>query len=148
MHQVIVDGLEEYLSGNPNGDFRRHLAGCEDCRREVLQFEEVSALFRIFEPAAEPEPAPGFAARVINSVVQRPAFSFWNIFSFDPALFRRVAFASLLLLAGLGGLLVSQESSYSVTNSPERLMVSDQMDDATPSTHRDRMLVTLVSYQP
>ena len=147
MHQVIVDGLEDYLSGNPGRDFQKHLAACPDCRRELVPFEESSELFRVLEPRQELEPLAGFAARVMNRVAAQSPGSFWNVFSFEPALFRRVAFASLLVLAVLGGVLVTQESSYVANTGPERLMSAETMNDGPPAVHRNRMLVRLTSYR-
>jgi hypothetical protein len=146
MHQVIVDGLEEYLSGNPSRDFQNHLAACQNCRSELVPFEDFSELFRVLTPSSDMEPVSGFAARVMNRVVRQPAVSFWNLLSFETALFRRVAFASLLLLAGLGSILVTQESSYVATSGPERLMTSESLNDGPPAVHRNRMLVRLTSY--
>jgi hypothetical protein len=146
MHQVIVDGLEDYLSGNPNRDFRSHLTACEECRLEVLQYEAVSSLFVPLRPDEAIEPAPGFANRVITRLVDQQQPSFWSMFSFEPALARRVAFASLLLLAVLGSFLISQESSYQMT-APEHL-ITQAADEDGPSASRDHMLVTLTSYQP
>jgi anti-sigma factor RsiW len=147
MHQVIVDGLEDYLSGNPSREFEKHLAACPDCRRELVPFEECSELFRVLGPCHEVKPAAGFAARVMNRVAEPPASSFWNVFSFEPAFFRRVAFASLVLLAALGGILVTQESSYVANSGPERLISAETMSDGPPAAHRERMLVRLASYR-
>lgn len=147
MHQVIVDGLEDYLSGKPSRDFEKHLAACPDCRRELVPFEDCSELFRLLEPCHEIGPVAGFAARVMSRIANQSAGSFWSVFSFEPALFRRVAFASLLLLAALGGILVTQESSYVANSRPERLMSAETMSDGPPAVHRDRMLVRLASYR-
>ena len=147
MHQVIVDGLEDYLSGNPSRDVQTHLAVCPDCRRELLPFEDSSELFRVLEPSDSLEPLTGFSTRVMNRVAGQASGSFWNVFSFEPVLFRRVAFASLLLLATLGGILVTQESSYVVSSGPERLMSADTLADGPAAMHRNRMLVRLTSYR-
>jgi hypothetical protein len=147
MHQVIVDGLEDYLSGNPGRDFRTHLAACEDCKREVLKFAELSESFRVFEPMAAAEPLAGFATRVMSRVAEQQTASLWSIFSLEPAFIRQIAFASLLLLAALGGFLVSQDNALPISG-PERLMVSESVEEGAPAAHRDRMLVRLTSYQP
>jgi len=147
MHQVTVDGLEDYLSGSPSRDFRTHLSACEQCRREVLKFAELSDSLRVLEPITAAEPMQGFANRVMSRVAEQQTASLWSIFSLQPVFLRQVAFASLLLLAALGGFLVSQERT--VPSGPERLiMASESSDEAAPAAHRDRMLVRLTSYQP
>jgi anti-sigma factor RsiW len=147
MHQVIVESLEEYLTGTlapaARRDFEAHLETCHDCRREVHGMTEVSGLFASLRSSAALEPPPGFYARLMADVGNRRAASFWSTFSLDAAFGRRVVFASLLTLAVLGSVLVSRETSYSPgPASPESVMAADQ------DTNRDAMLVTLTSYEP
>ena len=72
----------------------------------------------------------------------------WGLFSPGAAFFRRVAFASLLLLAGLGSFLVSRESSFvAVPMRRPRSSRSTMPSRRTPkAADRDRMLVTLATY--
>src|ERR1041384_7436191 len=110
MHQVIVESLEEYLSGilTPvaQREFDAHLEICQECRREVNGMLEMSGLFETLRPPAELAVPAGFYARVIAQVSRPQAPSFWSLFSLDAAFGRRVVFASLLTLAVLGGFLV------------------------------------------
>jgi anti-sigma factor RsiW len=148
MHAVISDDLEDYLSGHlpPSAlrCFQAHLETCSECRREVVEIQEVTALVAILKPAGTVVPSPSFAARVMQNVAGAAIPSFWSIFG-DFAFGRRVVFASLLTLAVLGTILVSRESAYMPTGtSPEAVMASGS--ENSPSA--DRMLVTLASYEP
>jgi len=105
MHKPIQDGLEEYLSGKADGGrleaFHRHLAGCDDCRRELTALESHAQLLRGLRPRTSYDPAPGFYARVIDRIEAQGADSFWSIFM-EPAFGKRLVLASLALLALLG----------------------------------------------
>jgi anti-sigma factor RsiW len=145
MHQVIVDGLENYFTGTATREFQAHLTSCVECRAEVLQMREISRLFDDFKPVEEIAPGPDFAARVMAQAgIQREA-SWWSVFSLEPAFTRRIAFASLVLLAVMGTYLSSQDVPHSVAGAPESVMM---VDEPARETDRDRMLVTLTSYQP
>jgi anti-sigma factor RsiW len=144
MHQVIVDGLENYFSGTATREFQAHLKSCVECRAEVLQMHEISRLFDDFRPVEEIAPGPGFSARVVAQAGVRRQVSWWSVFSLEPAFTRGIAFASLVLLAVMGTYLASQEVQYPVAGAPEYVMG----DQSAPPTDRDRMLVTLTSYQP
>jgi anti-sigma factor RsiW len=154
MHRIIEDGLEDYLVGRNGRDFDVHLAQCPPCRLEVAEFESVSALFReLLTPAslldASLEPSPGFYARLSSGLEARKASSPWNLFSIDLAFGRRIAFASLMTLALVGGYLVSRESDISPElQGPEAIIAAH--DVSTPhdvTVDRDRMMVTLASYE-
>jgi anti-sigma factor RsiW len=156
MHPVILESLEEYLAGALTpGDQRvveAHLKSCDDCRQQVQGMQEVSDLLLTLRPNENLAPNPGFAARVLARVwEQQPAPSVWGFLSLDAAFGRRVVFASLLTLAVLGGFLVSRETAYS-PGSPnfEAIMATDQGSPAPNDglIDRDRMLVTLASYEP
>ena len=146
MHQVIVDSLEEYLSGiltpAAQREFDAHLEKCAECQREVNGMLDVSGMFETLRAPAEVAVPAGFYARVVAQVNRTQTPSFWSLFSLDAAFGRRVVFASLLTLAVLGSFLVSRETGYSPgPASPETVM-------AEHATDRDRMLVTLTSYEP
>ena len=146
MHQVIVESLEEYLSGvltpAEQREFDAHLEICVECRREVNGMMDVSSLFETLRAPVDTAVPANFYARVVAQLNQAQAPSFWSLFSLDAAFGRRVAFASLLTLAILGSFLVSRETGYSPgPSSPEVVM-------AGHSTDRDAMLVTLASYEP
>ena len=153
MHPVIVESLEEYMSGSllPAAlrEFETHLQTCPACREEVQGMREISVLFTTLRPAGECAPPAGFAARVMQQVTAEPAPSFWSLLSLDPGFGRRVVFASLLTLAVLGSYLVSRETGYTPGPSPEAIMAGDQ-SPVPPGAQNDRdmMLVTLTSYEP
>lgn len=147
MHAVIIDELEEYLSGSlpPSAlnRFQAHLETCGVCRREVDEIRNASQWLAVLKPAGEIEPPPAFVAQVVQNVGERPVPSFWSPFG-DFAFGRRVVFASLLTLAVLGTVLVSREEAYSPEPStPEAVMAVDR-----GSPNADQMLVTLTSYEP
>lgn len=147
MHEVIQNELESYLSGTASGRFRAHLDECGECGREVRAMRECSGLFSAFRSEDAPEPAPGFYVLVKNSLeAARP--SFWDIFSIDPGFARRIAFSSLMLLAVLGGFLVSREATYTpIASSPEAILAHDSSVAHESGADRDRMLVTLAAYK-
>jgi anti-sigma factor RsiW len=147
MHAVIIEDLEEYLSGilpPPALDrFQAHLDTCVGCRGEVERMQQASSLLASLKIDEPVEPGPGFAAQVMQAVAAGPAPSYWSIFG-DFAFGRQVAFASLLTLAVLGTVLVSREESYEpAPPTPEAVMAAD-----TGSPNADQMLVTLANYEP
>ncbi|MDQ6665127.1 MAG: hypothetical protein M3Z23_12115 [Acidobacteriota bacterium] len=156
MHRVIENELEDYLAGSPDCTasraFHAHLAECAGCRAEVVEMQEVSGLFSSLRSDlrsdAPVEIAPGFHYRVTQLIESRRNESFWNVFSFDPGLARRVVFSSLLTLAVLGSYLVSRESGYPAPQSPSVIMA--QHDTSMPhddSNDRGQILVTLASFE-
>lgn len=153
MHPVIIENLEDFLSGMllPAGlrEFEAHLQGCPACREEVRGMQEVSGFFAALRPEDAFAPPPGFTARLMAQVAREPAPSFWSLFSLEAGFGRKVVFASLLTLAVLGSYLVSRETDYSPAPSPEAIMAGDQNPafEGSP-VNRDRMLVTLTSYEP
>jgi anti-sigma factor RsiW len=147
MHAVIINDLEQYLSGHlpPSAldRFQAHLATCGECRREVDEFQESTRLLASLKPAEAVDPPPSFVPQVMRTVAERLAPSFWSAFG-DFAFGRRVVFASLLTLAVLGTVLVSREEAYAPNpTTPEAVMA-----DAAGSPNADQMLATLASYEP
>jgi hypothetical protein len=158
MHDIVIDELENHLSGggvykNASRAFYAHLDVCADCRSEVAQVDDLSTLLREmrFDPgtAAQPAPQPslGFYNRVRYQILEKQQKEAWGIFSPGAAFFRRVAFASLLLLAGLGSFLVTRESSFSGTDAASIMAQHDPVAAHTEKSDRDRMLVTLATYR-
>lgn len=154
MHRIIEEGLEDYLVGRTLREFATHLAQCSPCRAEVAEFQAVSLLFResLAFPEAQPDvavPSPGFYARLSGELETRKAASPWNFFSLNAAFGRRVVFASLMTLAGVGGYLVSRESNVAPElQGPEAIMASHDVEAPHDATvERDRMMVTLASYE-
>ena len=147
MHAVIINDLEEYLSGDlpPSAldRFQAHLETCGKCRREVEEIQESGGLLASLKPAGGVDPHPSFVAQVMQTVAEQTAPSFWTAFG-DFAFGRRVVFASLLTLAVLGTVLVSREAAYAPNpTTPEAVMA-----DAAGSPNAGQMLVTLASYEP
>jgi predicted anti-sigma-YlaC factor YlaD len=156
MHDIVVDELETHLSGrgaykNASRDFYAHLDDCADCRAEVAAMDDLSLLLGELrlnpEQATLPQPSLGFYNRVRYRIVEKQQREAWGLFSPGAAFFRRVAFASLLLLAGLGSFLVSRESSFSGTDAASIMAQHDPVAAHSESSDRDRMLVTLATYR-
>ena len=152
MHAVVVDSLEEYLSGTLEPADERiigqHLSTCQLCRDEIRAMQDVSELFVSFQSNEVVEPSPLFYASVMRQASQRETPSFASFFSMDLAFGRRLVFACLLIVAVMGGFLVSRESGYSSgpsVPSPEAVMAQDSETefDSAPAHHN--MLVTLTA---
>lgn len=147
MHAVIINDLEQYLSGHlpPSAldRFQAHLALCGECRQEVDEVRESAGLLEVLKPSGEIDPPPYFVAELMQGVGELPAPSFWSALG-DFAFARRVVFAGLMTLAVLGTVLVSREESYAPSpTTPEAVMA-----DAAGSPNADQMLVTLANYEP
>jgi anti-sigma factor RsiW len=153
MHAVVMESLEEYLSGSlkpaAHRDIEAHLNSCAACREEVAGMQEISALFRELTPQQVMEPSPGFYNRVMRQVGGRKAApAFASLFSLDLAFGRRVVFASLLVLAALGGYLVSHESEFPGGPSPELVMAQQDSPSFDAAPAHEAMLATMTSYEP
>jgi len=156
MHQTIQDGLEDFLAGTAGSVERvrieSHLRDCAECRQEVTQMREMSNLFVSLRSPDPPAPSPGFYARVSGLIEkQQQPESFWAAF-LEPVFGRRLAFASLLLLATLGTVLMSRETEeYASGPSPEMILAVERdaplMESAPPLMDRDQMLFTLASHK-
>jgi anti-sigma factor RsiW len=152
MHAAVMESLEEYLSGSLNSVARQrveaHLDQCEICREEIAAMEDVSGLFESLDSDEAIEPAPGFYARLMQRVDERkPAPSLANLFAFDLAIGRRLAFACLLTLAVMGTYLVSRETGYSASPSAETIMAQQDSPSFDSVPGHDAMLLTLTAYE-
>jgi hypothetical protein len=159
MHDIVVDELETHLSGGgvykkASRAFYAHLDACADCRTEVAGMDDLSSLLRELRlnpeenaAATLPQPSLGFYNRVRYRIVEKQQKEAWGLFSPGASFFRRVAFASLLLLAGLGSFLVTRESSFSGTDAASIMAQHDPVAAHSESSDRDRMLVTLATYR-
>jgi anti-sigma factor RsiW len=158
MHAVVMDNLEEYLSGTLTpGTLRNvetHLNTCRQCRNEVASFQDLSRefaqAFALNGSATDTfAPAPGFYARVMRRVGGRHAVpSFAGLFALDFSFGRRLVFASLLTLAVLGTYLVSREVEYPTGLSPDAVMAQQDSPSFDSAPAQDNMLATLASYEP
>jgi len=153
-HGVIEQGMEAHLSGSAGPEFYAHLDECPECRAEVESMEKVSEVLHALRSLPDcPEPVPGFYIRVAAGIEQQNRGRAWGLFSLSPAFFQRVAFASLLLIAGLGSFLVSRESTAGETDAVA-LIAQLPADTAANSAARqesaepksDRLLIALVNY--
>jgi anti-sigma factor RsiW len=160
MHDVVTNELESYLSGDLDGSgaaVRSHLAECEECRRELGEIESISAAIRELraDPIAVPAPPLGFYNRVANRIVESQYREAWGLFSPGVAFFRKIAFASLLMLAGLGGFLATRtasshasEAAPLASRNPVQIMADhDPTVVHEDGADRDRMMVTLATYR-
>jgi len=155
MHRIIQEGLEDYLTGRVRRDFELHLEQCVPCRAELEEIGSVSQVFHeAFDaPPAEFEPSAGFYARLSSTIETRKPVSPWTFFSIDAVFGRRVAFASLMALAVAGGFLISHESDATVDlQGPEAIIAQQDPAALDPASqdatvNRDRMMVTLASYE-
>ena len=160
MHDIVVDELERHLSGggvykNASRAFYAHLDVCAGCRAEVAEMDDLSTLLRELrwddaqsaaESAALPQPSPGFYNQIRYRILEKQQKGAWGLFSPEAAFFRRIAFASLLLLAGLGSFLVTRESSFSGMDAAAIMAQHDPAAVHTEASDRDRMLVTLATW--
>ena len=153
MHGVVMESLEEYLSGTlmPAAlqAVEAHLSSCQTCRHEVAGMQEVSECFDVFRVAESVAPPPAFYAKVMREVGQRQAVpSFAGFFALDFAFGRRLVFASLLTLAALGSYLVTYESGYPGGLSPETVMAQQDNPAYENARGQENMLATLTNYEP
>ena len=154
MHPVVLDSLEEFLSGALEPVKRRqieaHLLACSSCREEIQVMQEVSQLFGSLRSDEVFEPSPSFYVGVMQQVEsQKAGPSFSNLFSLDFAFARRLVFASLMTLAVLGSYLVTHEADFTGGShgvSPEALMAQQEVPAFTSGPAQDNMLVTLTAY--
>ena len=152
MHDLVVNELEEHLAGTASMEFHAHLAACPACRTEVESIAQVSQLLAELRSDTETAPSPYFYTRVAASIVEHQNTDHWGLLAPGAAFFRRVAFASLVVLACLGSYLVMREgdvSGMSVTRGTDAAAViaqHDVTDDHAASSDRNLMLVTLASY--
>ena len=151
MHAAVLDRLEEYLSGtlNPAARLRieAHLNSCEACREELQSMRELSDCLAFLRPEETVTPSPGFYAGIVHQLQRQPAPTFTSLFSWQSAFGRRMAFASLLMLAILGSYLWTRESVYPVGPTPERVMAQQESPTFDSRPAQDNMLVTLTVYE-
>ena len=111
------------------------------------EMQDVSSLFASLRHEDEWEPSPGFYAGVVRQVEQQVRPSFAGLFSLDFALGRRLAFASLVMLAIMGSYLITRETSYSAGPSPETIMAEQNAPNFDSGPGHDKMLVTMTAYE-
>jgi anti-sigma factor RsiW len=150
MHEIVMEEFERHLNGKGSQAFHDHLDSCPGCRAEVAAMTGLSTLLREMHADSDEGaalPPLGFYNRLTDRIVEEQRKSFWGLFSPDAAFFRRVAFASLLLLAGMGSFLISRESSQGGTDAAAIMAQHDVTSVHAESADRDRLLVTLATYR-
>jgi len=155
MHQTIQDGLEDFLAGTAAKVERvrieSHLRECAECRQEIETMREMSELFVSLRSPDPPVPSPSFYASVNNLIEMQQPKSLWEVF-LEPVFGKRLALASLLVLATLGTVLMSRETEeYAGAPSPEMILAVERdaplVESAPPLIDRDQMLFTLASHK-
>ena len=152
MHDEILNELEGYLSGDPvSGSFTRHLQVCPPCAREVSEMEQISLSLhslRIEETEAV-TPSLGFYAKVSRTIEAEQRSPLWGVFAPDLQFFRKVAFASLMLLAVLGSYLVSRESDLADPQAAVQATLTEHNSSVPHESPADRqhILVTLAAFE-
>jgi len=148
MHAIVRNELENHFAGDAPRSFYDHLDACSECRAEVSVMEEFCRALRELksETLGAPEPPAGFYLRVERGIIDRQKNEAWGLFSPGAAFFRRIAFASLLVLASLGSFLVTHESSADGADAASIMAQQDSSAAHSDVADRDRILVTLASY--
>ncbi len=167
MHAVVMEGLEDYLSGSLERAEERaieaHLAVCKACREDLRDIQSVSRLFGTFRPTtAVPgsisvtgavaeealAPSPSFYARVMQEVeTRKSAPSFSSFFALDFTFGRRLVLSSLLTLVVVGGFLVSRETGYAGGPAPDSILAQQDVPGFDSAPASPSMLATLTSYE-
>lgn len=149
MHAVIERELEDYLGGSASREFESHLAQCATCRAEVGRMRQVSVLLSALRAEQPPTPSLAFSSRFMRNIQERRRRSFWGILTADPAFTQKLALASILSLAVLGGYFATQggDAIAKAEHTPEAVMAShDTSPAASEQQHIDGMLMTLATY--
>jgi predicted anti-sigma-YlaC factor YlaD len=168
MHRIIRDHLEEVLAGPgsaPKHPAGEHLAACAECREQVDAMREQAAVLRQFHAESEPEPRPGFYARVMDRIEAQAPLSVWTLF-FDSMFGRRIALASLALALLIGVYVISSEqmpdpeiagvaqtnlvtnlTPNGVADLPQDFVFSGQPQLVAGAPDQDAVLVNLVTYR-
>jgi len=151
MHQVVMESLEEYLSGLLEPAARRgveeHLRKCPSCRAGVDGMAEMAGLFGALRSDGC-EPAAGFYARVVERIETAGAAPSWaGLFDFDLVFLRRLAFSCVLMLVAMGSFLVSREIAYRGSFTPDAVLSQDKAAASGNALAQDNMLLTLTAYE-
>jgi len=152
MHAAVLNRLEEYLSGvlcpADRREIEAHLDTCDSCREEVRSMQEFSECLSSLRPEETVDPSPGFYSGILREVEQQSAApTFTSLFSWHFAFGRRIAFASLLMLAVLGSYLWVGESASPTGLTPEAVMAQQELPAFDSRPAQDNMLVTLTAYE-
>lgn len=114
MHREIRDHIEDVLAGSRPvsgpAHTQEHLAHCDECRSEVQDMQEQTALLRALRAPEDfaADLRPGFYARVMERIEAEGPISIWNLF-IESAFGRRIAVASLALAMLIGVYVITSE---------------------------------------
>lgn len=143
---------EAYLAGLPPEDRRTAVEGIEAGMKQK-EVQLMCAQARFLRDMRCPEDVhlrPGFASRVMARIESEKPASIWDLFV-SPALSKKLAFASLALMAMLAGFVVARSAEQTMmTVETQRVLMEPEhpgnlgMD---PARDRQNMLVTLANYQ-
>ncbi len=152
MHAVMMENLEEFLSGSLGPaalrEVETHLATCSACREEIRAMQDLSGMLVSLRADDVIEPAPGFYSRVVEQVNRsKPAPWFAGLLGLDMVFGRRLVFASLVLMAVMGSYLVTHEADVQVGPSPEAILAQQNAPAFETARAEDNMLVTLTAYE-
>jgi len=149
-----MENLEEYLAGTLEPaelrDIEAHLSTCGMCREEIRGMEDVTGLFATLrrDQSETWDIAPGFTAKVMAQVGRRKAApAMASFFGLNTAFGRRLVFASLMIVAVLGGYLVSHESQFPVGPSPEAILAQQNSTGFESGLAENKMLFLLTAYE-
>jgi anti-sigma factor RsiW len=153
MHDPVVIGLEDYLAGSATpaaAELERHLDACADCRIMVAEFSAQRPVLRVLRSGAPVEPGPGFYARIMDRIESQSANSFWSIL-LDPAVGRRLLFASLSLFFVLSAALFSKPDGSHEIAAVMPVAITESapatpLSTGDPHTDRSAVLVNLATY--
>lgn len=111
MHSPLREHLEGYLDGvllpREQRELETHLAGCSGCRSELAGLQGSARDLRLLRPPEDLYgPAPGFFLQILQHVEEQRQVPLWALL-LDPGFGRRLVFACLMLLALLGGYVVT-----------------------------------------
>ena len=109
---------------------------------------EVSQLFGSLRTDVVVDPSPSFTASVMQHVADlKPVPTFAGLFALDFAFGRRLVFASLVMLAVLGGVIATREAGYSAGPSPDAILAQQESPAFDTAAGQDGMLATLTAYE-
>jgi anti-sigma factor RsiW len=156
MDQFVKDNLETYLEGDlderQKAEWDAYLAAHPAAAQQVVLHEETASMLRELRPPEDEwSGAPGFYDRLAERIEEQRRIPFWSVF-LQPPFGRRLAFASLMWLALLGGYFVAfTDPADSQKHVAESILVERPSPvfevrlGADLNENRSSMLATLIS---
>ena len=156
MHAVMMENLEEFLSGSLGPaalrEVETHLATCSAfAGKRSAPCRILSGMVGFAAGGRRYQTAPGFYFRVVRAgEPERDARTLvcGTVGGLDMVFGRRLVFASLvLILAVMGSYLVTHEAGVQVGPSPEAILAQQNAPAFETARAEDNMLVTLTAYE-